>query len=313
MPRTAREKSENSIFHIMVRSISEVVLFRSDKDKTVYLNLMKKYKNMYHFKIYSYCLMNNHAHFVIDVNGADISSIMHSVDLSYARYFNKEHGRHGHLFQDRFKSKIVKNDRYLRVVTGYIHNNPADLSGYESAPEKYSFSSLPAYLGFMDACPGILDYDFVNSFFRFNVKSQNDDTFIVREDYLDYVMSCNDPELKKEIDFSGESSEYISNLQPLIRNFDINAVMHFVAEKNGIDSLILYAKNNRAAMKPRAFAAFLLRSLCNCKCSDICRVLGNITHSRASELTRIGLALITADMTYKHMASEFISCYRPEL
>lgn len=309
MPRTAREKSDSSIFHIMIRSISEVNLFKNDKDKRVYLNLMKKYQNLYQFKVYSYCLMNNHAHFVIDVNGADISSIMHSIDLSYARYFNKEHGRHGHLFQDRFKSKAVRNDRYLRVVTGYIHNNPVDLSGYESAPEKYIFSSLPSYLGLQKDAYGLLDNSFLNSFFRINVKNQNDNNFIVREDYLDYVMSCTDPEIKKEIDFSGESSEYVSNLMPLMRNFCIDDVICYVAAKTGVDSLILHAKNNRAALKPRAIAAFLLRSLCNCRCSDICRVFGNITQSRASALSRIGLALIIANASYREIVNEFVSLY----
>jgi len=307
LPRTAREKSDESIFHIMVRSISEVDLFKNDKDKRVYLNLMKKYQALYHFKVYAFCLMNNHAHFLIDVNGADISSIMHSIDLSYARYFNREHGRHGHLFQDRFKSKIVKNDRYLRVMTGYIHNNPVDLVGYESSPEKYDFSSLPLYLNLQKDHFGLLDYDFINSFFRLNVKSQNDNMLMVREDYLDYVMSCNDPEMKKEIDFSGDCSDYVSNTKPLIRDFDVHAVMSFVAEKTGIDVLILYAKNNRAALKSRAIAAFLLRSLCNCRCSDICRVFGNITQSRASSLSRIGLALVMAEKYYRQMVSEFVS------
>ena len=54
LPRTAREKSDDSIFHVMVRSISEVNLFRTDKDKTVYLNLIKKYQDLYHFKIYKF-------------------------------------------------------------------------------------------------------------------------------------------------------------------------------------------------------------------------------------------------------------------
>jgi REP element-mobilizing transposase RayT len=309
LPRTAREKTDGSIFHIMVRSISEVDLFRNDQDKTVYLNLMKKYQNLYNFKVLAYCLMDNHAHFVIDVNGADISTIMHCTDLSYARYFNRVHKRHGHLFQDRFKSKIVKSDRYLRAVTGYIHKNPADLRGYESSPEKYTYSSLPAYLDIRKDPFGLLDYNFINSFFKLNVKRSNDDMSISREGYLTFVNCCENPEMKKEIDFSGECSEYVSSTRPLIRNFDINIVINYVAGKTGIDSLLIYSKNSRVALKPRAIAAFLLRSLCSCRCSDICRILGNITQSRASGLTRIGLDLVTNNKLYRDMAGEFISTY----
>lgn len=309
MPRTAREKSDDSIFHIMVRSISEVTLFRTDKDKKVYLNLMKKYQHLYHFKVFAYCLMDNHAHFVIDVNGADISDIMHCTDLSYARYFNKVHKRHGHLFQDRFKSKIVKSDRYLRTVTGYIHNNPVDLRGFKANPEKYSFSSLPVYLNLQKDPFDLLDYNFINSFFRLNVKRLNDGMSISREGYLKFVNNCTDPEKKKEFDFSGECSEYVSNINPLIRKFDINIVINYVAEKTGVESLLIYAKNSRSALNARAIAAFLLRSLCNCRCSDICRILGNITQSRASGLTRIGLDLIVNNILYRDMVDEFISTY----
>jgi len=309
LPRTAREKSDDSIFHIMVRSISEVTLFRTDKDKKVYLNLMKKYQHLYHFKVFAYCLMDNHAHFVIDVNGADISDIMHCTDLSYARYFNKVHKRHGHLFQDRFKSKIVKSDRYLRTVTGYIHNNPVDLRGFKANPEKYSFSSLPVYLNLQKDPFDLLDYNFINSFFRLNVKRLNDGMSISREGYLKFVNNCTDPEKKKEFDFSGECSEYVSNINPLIRKFDINIVINYVAEKTGVESLLIYAKNSRSALNARAIAAFLLRSLCNCRCSDICRILGNITQSRASGLTRIGLDLVINNILYRDMVDEFISTY----
>lgn len=68
---------------------------------------MAGYQENYGFKVYGFCLMDNHAHFIIDVNGADISNIMHSINFKYAQVYNRKHKRHGHLFQDRFKSKIV--------------------------------------------------------------------------------------------------------------------------------------------------------------------------------------------------------------
>ncbi|MCX7596800.1 MAG: transposase, partial [Fischerella sp.] len=71
MPRVAREKSFDSIYHIMVRSISEVNLYKDEKDKLKYIDYMKKAQDQFEFKLYAYCLMDNHAHFVIDANGAD--------------------------------------------------------------------------------------------------------------------------------------------------------------------------------------------------------------------------------------------------
>lgn len=40
MPREARKKDENSIYHIMVRSISELQLFKEDEDKIKYFALI---------------------------------------------------------------------------------------------------------------------------------------------------------------------------------------------------------------------------------------------------------------------------------
>ncbi|WP_243108609.1 hypothetical protein [Clostridium rectalis] len=44
MPRCARMKSNDSIFHIMIRSISELLLFKNNNDKDTYLSFMKHYQ-----------------------------------------------------------------------------------------------------------------------------------------------------------------------------------------------------------------------------------------------------------------------------
>ncbi|MBU5270437.1 transposase, partial [Clostridium cochlearium] len=89
LPRVRRQKSEDAIYHVMVRSITEVPLFKKHEDKIRYLNKMREYQKQYGFKVYAYCLMTNHGHFIIDSNGADISKIMQGQNLSYAINFNK--------------------------------------------------------------------------------------------------------------------------------------------------------------------------------------------------------------------------------
>jgi hypothetical protein len=57
----------------------------------------------------------------------------------YAVSFNRRYGRHGQLFQNRYKSVICQEDRYLQELVRYIHLNPlragmvselAELDGY---------------------------------------------------------------------------------------------------------------------------------------------------------------------------------------
>jgi len=299
MPRSARIKPLDSMFHIMVRSISEIKLFKSNKDKVKYFNFVKKYQNIYHFKVYAYCLMDNHGHFIIDANGADISKIMHGINLSYVKYFNRIHKRHGHLFQDRFKSKVINSDRYLYTLSAYIHNNPLDLQGYKNRLEEYSFSSLSVYLNLNKDPFEILDYNFIHSVFGLSILNSDNN-------YLNFIHNCTQVEFKKEIEFSEDSSEYISHRKPLIRNFEENLVIDFVANKININKQMLHAKHTRAFINPRAISALLMRCFCDSKCSDICKSLGNITQARVSSLTKIGLNLITYDKEYQNIIEEFI-------
>jgi REP element-mobilizing transposase RayT len=89
----------------VIRSIKEVKLFADYKDKGKYLCIMKEYQKKNLFKVHTYCLMDNHTHFEIYADGADISKIMHGINFIYARYYNIRHKRYGHLFQDRFTMK----------------------------------------------------------------------------------------------------------------------------------------------------------------------------------------------------------------
>jgi hypothetical protein len=47
---------------------------------------------------------------------------------SYALYARYKHRRPGHLFQGRFKAKLVEDEVYLLGVTRYIHRNPVKIA-----------------------------------------------------------------------------------------------------------------------------------------------------------------------------------------
>ena len=300
MPRTRRQKSEDAIYHVMIRSITEVPLFKKHEDKIRYLNKMREYQKQYGFKVYAYCLMTNHGHFIIDSNGADISKIMHGLNFSYAISFNKIHERKGPLFQDRFKSKIVDTKRYLITLSAYIHNNPLDINGYENCPEKYKYSSLKVYLGLEKDDTGLLDEAFIMQLFSDNVKE-------AREGYTKLVYTCDDKKIKKELEFKDEKTEYRSERKIIVRNFDPDEVLKFISKETGINEIMFFIKNNKNAKIVKALASLLMRSLCNYSCKDICEVLGNISQSRVSKLCSIGVELISTENKYKNLINKFIS------
>ncbi|WP_027624361.1 transposase [Clostridium lundense] len=300
MPRCERKKADNAIYHVMVKSITEVPLFKKHDDKIKYLSQMREYQKVFKFKVYAYCLMTNHGHFIIDSNGADISKIMHGLNFKYAITFNRVHNRKGHLFQDRFKSKIVNSDRYLITLSAYIHNNVLSIRGYEDCPEKYKYSSLRAYLGIEKDNTNLLDEAFIMQMFSGNVKR-------ARENYVKFVYICDDERIKQELEFQEEKTEYRSERKIIVRNFKPEQIAKFVAKETGINEMMLYVKNNKNAKIIRALAALLMRSLCNYRCSDICKVLGNITQSRVSKLCSVGVEIISTEEKYKNIIDKFIS------
>ena len=141
MPRTVRITQENGCYHIITRGNQKQFVFLEPADYEKYLYILTKYKKRYKFKLYCFCLMPNHVHLVMEIkNSSEFSKIMKCLNLSYAIYFNSKYKKVGHLWQDRFKSKIIGKDSYLLECINYIEANPVRASLAKSI-EEYAWSS----------------------------------------------------------------------------------------------------------------------------------------------------------------------------
>ena len=299
MPRTAREKSPDAMYHIMSRSISELDLFRSAQDKERYMSTVKRYKDKYDIKIYAYCLMDNHSHLLIDSNGADISKIMQGINLSYARYYNTKYKRHGHLFQDRFKSKVIGNNSYFVRLSAYIHNNPYSMDEYKNSIELYRYSSLGIYLGTRRDTMDIVEQGFLLSIFSRRKASAVKLYFEFMKDYSEDGMS-------PDAEFMDEGTEYVSTRSILFRDCSVEKVEKFLMEKINATKAVLLMRNSSKTVEQRAIFALFLRCFCNFSYRAICEVMGSISQSRVSTLCGLGVDLIRERLEYKGLMAEFI-------
>ncbi len=100
-------------------------------------------KEKYQYDLYAYVLMDNHVHLLIGDREDMLSSIMQSLTISYALYFNKKYKRIGHVFYNRFKSKEVETLSYFLNLIRYIHFNPEKSGVCEY--NKYNWSSYRQY------------------------------------------------------------------------------------------------------------------------------------------------------------------------
>lgn len=304
MPRTARIKSNHAIYHIIMRGLSDINLFRNNSDKTKYLEFLRKYKDMFLFKIYAYCIMDTHIHLLIDSNGADVSKFMHNINQCYAQYYNKKYNRIGHVFGDRFKSKIATTDVSILCMSAYIHNNPKDIRGYRNSVENYNYSSFNIYIGKNKNLYNLLDTTFILDYF-------NTDPLLSRKRYYHFV--------KSRIDSNFDESNYDTiqlnypltissiNSNKIKRNFDPKYIIKYVTNcNNNPKYLNIKTKFNHTSSNLKAICAFLMRCFCNYDNKKIQNVFGDISLSYISTLCNKGYMLIKTESNYKNIFLDFI-------
>ena len=92
-------------------------------------------------KIVAYCIMNNHAHILIETDKInDLSKYMQRLNTIYAKYYNKKYSRVGYVFRDRYKSEGIYSEEHLYNCIKYIYDNPVK-AGICKRPEEYLYSN----------------------------------------------------------------------------------------------------------------------------------------------------------------------------
>jgi putative transposase len=124
MPRAARLDAPGALHHVMVRGLERRSIFRDDADRRDFVERLGAACTASRTRVFAWALLPNHAH-VLLASGVDgLSALMRRVLTGYAGMFNRRHRRHGHLFQNRFKSILVEEEPYLLELVRYIHLNP---------------------------------------------------------------------------------------------------------------------------------------------------------------------------------------------
>lgn len=145
MPRRARFTIEGGIYHILSRGNNQQVIFHKDRDYQEFLDILSFYKKKYGFEIYHYVLMGNHIHLIVKIpDGKALSEAMKGIKWRYVQYYRKNYGGIGHFWQERFKSFLIQEGRYLLECGRYIELNPVKARIVEE-PKSYYWSSYRVY------------------------------------------------------------------------------------------------------------------------------------------------------------------------
>ena len=154
MPIKRPQLVNGEIYHIVIRAIEELKLFRNKENcfrmihdlfefndvdsvsstprwqmnkspsRTVLANIDRKKRKIL-VEILAFCLMPNHVHLLVrQVRDGGISKFMRKIGAGYGLYYNQKYKRSGHVFQGRYRMVHIKNENQLKTVFVYIHTNP---------------------------------------------------------------------------------------------------------------------------------------------------------------------------------------------
>lgn len=146
MPRKPRIISSTGIYHIILRSVNQQIIFEEDSDFQKFLFILSDCKSKYDVDIFAYCLMSNHIHLLLRSDSDTLSHFFLSLGTRFARWYNDKYTRYGHLFQERYHSKPVEDEAYFITSFLYIHNNPVK-AGFCLSASEYRWSSYNAFFG----------------------------------------------------------------------------------------------------------------------------------------------------------------------
>jgi REP element-mobilizing transposase RayT len=112
-------------FHVYARALASAgLLFLDDADRRRFVQLLWHAVRLHAWTCHAFCLMGTHYHLVIETDRGSLSGGAHRLNSLYATGFNERHGRFGHVFSERFSTRVIESEDYLFDVCAYVLLNP---------------------------------------------------------------------------------------------------------------------------------------------------------------------------------------------
>ncbi len=160
MPRQSRIDGPGAIHHIVVRGIERRRIFNDDEDREFFLKRLALIANETKTACYAWALIPNHFHLLLRTGASPITTVMRSLLTGYAQYYNRRYKRHGHLFQNRYKSILCEEETYLLELVRYIHLNPLR-AGLIKTMEELDAYAYCGHSALIKGEPSFQDVDYI--------------------------------------------------------------------------------------------------------------------------------------------------------
>ena len=140
--RRNRILQEGAEYHVTARINRGEKIFLAQEDRELFMDVLKRAKKRFNFSLKNFCIMGNHIHLLIKPEaGESLSKIMQWLLGVFAQLWNRKHGLSGHLWGDRFFSRIILGILDFLKVFLYIDYNPV-AAGMVEHPEQWRYGGL---------------------------------------------------------------------------------------------------------------------------------------------------------------------------
>lgn len=140
--RKPRMLRDGGRYHVIARANRKEMILESAAMKDLFLETVARAKKKYDFRVENFTVMGNHFHMIIQpINGSNLSAIMQWIMSVFAARWNRLKGCSGHVWGERFFSRILDSlQEYLRTFA-YIDHNPVR-AGQVTRPEDWQHGGL---------------------------------------------------------------------------------------------------------------------------------------------------------------------------
>ena len=126
MSRPLRLEFAGALYHVTSRGNRREAIYDDEEDRQRFLDLLGDVCDRFRWKIFAYCLMDNHYHLFIETRKGNLSRGMRQLNGVYTQWFNRRHAKGGHVFQGRYKAILVQRESYFLELSRYVALNPKE-------------------------------------------------------------------------------------------------------------------------------------------------------------------------------------------
>src|SRR3954468_21282822 len=142
MGRPRRYLAAGAYYHVGAKGNNNAPIFLDDWDRAVFVQILKRVRQRYRWRLHARCLLGNHYHLVVETPLANLSDGMRDLNGQYARAFNERHRRVNHVFGKRFWSRVIESEEQYDHTLDYVLHNPIN-HGFARRLGTWRWTSVP--------------------------------------------------------------------------------------------------------------------------------------------------------------------------